>query len=141
MDGRSQTSTEGRQHRADPSPMDLFDTTQLALEGAMHGASKRHQVLATNLANVNTPGYARRDVDFHGALRQAMDTQAQEGGSLAEVGFTEEVDRAGVQRVDGNGVDADVEAAELAKNGLEYDAVLQVAKTRIAIMRSAMGVG
>ena len=43
----------------------LFDTTQLALERAIEGAALRHEALADNLANANTPGYQRVDVDFH----------------------------------------------------------------------------
>jgi flagellar basal body rod protein FlgB len=36
--------------------MDLFDSTQNLLEGAMRGAAARQSALATNLANANTPG-------------------------------------------------------------------------------------
>ena len=50
----------------------LFDTTQLALERAISGASQRHAALAANLANVTTPGYQRVDVDFHSALQGAL---------------------------------------------------------------------
>jgi flagellar basal-body rod protein FlgB len=125
--------------------VNLFDTTQLALEGAMHGASRRHEVLAANISNVNTPGYQRRDVDFHSALSSALEA-AQDSGSardrLASVStIAEQVDAGITQRVDGNGVDIDTESAELAKNGLEYDAMVQVAKGRMDILRSAMGVG
>ena len=52
--------------------MDLFDTTQIALERAMSGTSARQAALAENLANANTPGYQRKDVDFQGALRSAL---------------------------------------------------------------------
>src|SRR4029077_1496996 len=55
-----------------PFAMSLFDTTQTALERALSGASLRQETLAGNLANVNTPGYQRRDVDFHDALRGAL---------------------------------------------------------------------
>lgn len=125
--------------------MNLFDTTQLALEGAMHGASRRHEVLAANVANVNTPGYKRRDVDFHSALSGALEA-AQAGDSARDrlasaANIAEQVDAGMTQRVDGNGVDIDTESAELAKNGLEYDAMVQVAKGRMDILRSAMGVG
>ena len=44
--------------------MDLFDTTQTALERAMIGTGARQAALADNLANANTPGYQRKDVDF-----------------------------------------------------------------------------
>ncbi len=50
----------------------LIDSTQLALERAMEGAGLRQQALAANIANVNTPGYQRQDVDFHSVLAGAM---------------------------------------------------------------------
>ena len=57
----------------DPSrPVEIYDTTQTALEKAIMGASARQQAIAENLANVDTPGYQRVDVDFHTTLRDAM---------------------------------------------------------------------
>ena len=44
-------------------------------------------------------------------------------------------------RADGNGVDIDTESAAMAKNGLEYEALVSVAKARIQIVQSALGVG
>jgi len=49
----------------------LFDTTQLALQRAISGASVRQQALSANLANADTPGYVARDIDFAAALRQS----------------------------------------------------------------------
>jgi len=117
--------------------MPLFDTSHIALERALSGASLRQQALAENLANANTPGYRRQDVDFHGALQQAMG-----GGTSAieHVGFSAQVDSsAGVQRADGGTVDADREAALMAQNSLESDALSAVAKGRSAILRAAIG--
>ena len=51
----------------------LFDTTQLALERTIQGAALRQTALAGNLANANTPGYQRVDVDFHSALGRALE--------------------------------------------------------------------
>jgi P-type E1-E2 ATPase len=45
-----------------------------------------------------------------------------------------------VMRADGNGVDIDVEAATMAKNALEYEALIGVAKARVMIFKNAMGV-
>ena len=53
--------------------MDLFDTTQIGLERALSGSSLRQQAIAQNIANVNTPGYRRQDVDFQSALAAAWD--------------------------------------------------------------------
>src|SRR5690242_17858413 len=57
-----------------PLPVTLIDNTQLGLERAISGASLRQSVLANNLANAETPGYRRMDVDFHDALAQAMNS-------------------------------------------------------------------
>jgi flagellar basal-body rod protein FlgB len=42
-------------------------------------------------------------------------------------------------RADGNGVDVDVESANMAKNGLTYEALVSVTKARIQILEAAMG--
>ena len=118
----------------------LFDTTQLALERAIGGAAQRHAALAANLANVNTPGYQRVDVDFHGALRNALES-SDSRSAVEHTTFSAERDATAVTRADGNGVDADAESAKLAANALEQQAAVQVAHARIAILKSAMGVG
>ena len=118
--------------------MTLIDNTQLALERAISGASLRQSVLANNLANAETPGFHRMDLDFHGALAQAM--KANDATAIESTGFTPQQDPQ-TMRADGNGVDIDTESAAMAKNGLEYEALLSVAKARIQIIQSAMGVG
>ena len=116
--------------------MSLFDTTQLSLDAAMRGAALRQTLLTDNLANVNTPGYQRKDVDFHATLQQALMT----GTSPDQVSFTPAVDSARAVRADGSGIDADQESADLAENSLEYEALVQVAGARTTILQTAMGV-
>ena len=116
--------------------MPLFDNTQLALERAISGAAMRQELLANNLANAETPGFQRSDVDFHSALTQAMKTGDAE--AIESTTFSPQRDPQ-VLRADGNGVDIDVESATMAKNGLEYDALITVAKARIGIIQAAMG--
>ncbi|SEH14697.1 flagellar basal body rod protein FlgB [Thermoleophilum album] len=115
--------------------MQLFDLTQTALEAAIRGASLRQGLLASNLANVNTPGYQRRDLDFHAALRAAL-----AAGDPENVQFAPTFAAAGPMRADGNTVDPDREAAEIAKNGLDFEALVRVARARISILETAMGV-
>ena len=117
--------------------MTLFDNTQLALQRAISGAAMRQEVLANNLANAETPGFRRSDVDFQSTLAQAMksgDAEVIEGTTFAAQQETQ------VMRADGNGVDIDVEAATMAKNALAYDALISVAKARVMIFKTAMGV-
>jgi flagellar basal-body rod protein FlgB len=116
--------------------MSLFDTTQLSLEAAMRGSSLRQTLLTDNLANVNTPGYQRKDVDFHAELASAMETDS----SVESVAFSPSTDASRTVRADGSGIDADQESAELAKNALEYQALVSVAGSRTSILQTAMGV-
>jgi flagellar basal-body rod protein FlgB len=50
----------------------LFDTTLTTLERSLDARLLRHNVLAGNLANANTPGYVPRDVDFAAAMRRSL---------------------------------------------------------------------
>ncbi|HEX5923026.1 MAG TPA: flagellar basal body rod protein FlgB [Baekduia sp.] len=118
--------------------MDLFDTTQTGLERALSGSSMRQQAIAQNLANVNTPGYRRQDVDFASALHAAWD---QGTPKVEAVDPTVAVDQSAVMRADGSSVDIDTEAAAQAKNGLQYEAISAVMKSRTSILRSAIGIG
>jgi flagellar basal-body rod protein FlgB len=116
--------------------VNLFDTTQSALELAMRGAAMRHEVLADNIANANTPGFQRRDVDFHTTLRRAL---GGEPGDRVEASLAPESETFSA-RADGNGVDIDTENARLAENSLEYETLVQVARARTDIVMSAIGV-
>jgi flagellar basal-body rod protein FlgB len=115
--------------------MSLLDTTQVALEAAMRGSMLRNTLLTNNLANVDTPGYQRQDVDFQGALDNAI----QNGQPVDQVSFEPFTQRQTLQ-VDGNGVSPDQESANLAENGILYEELTQVAAQREAILKSAMGV-
>ena len=119
----------------DPSrPVEIYDTTQSTLEKAILGASARQQAITENLANVDTPGYQRVDVDFHKTLRDAMAS-----GDLKGATFSPQRDASATVRPDGSTVDADVEAAAQARNGLEYETLVQLSKARVDIIEAAMG--
>lgn len=121
--------------------MNLFDTTQLGLERAIAGAGMRQATLAGNIANANTPGYQRKDVDFKTTLRAAMESE-QPSAAIDELSFEAETDTTrGAMRFDGNGVDIDVESSTMASNALEYEALVAVSRGRTDVLRSAMGVG
>lgn len=121
--------------------MELFDTTQLGLERALHGAAVRQAAIAENLANVNTPGYRRKDADFHGVLQEAFASRDDRRSAVEAVAVEAGVDGTAPMRWDGNSVDVDAEAAAQAKTGLEYEALASILKARSDILRSAMGVG
>jgi flagellar basal-body rod protein FlgB len=118
----------------------LFDTTQAALEGVIAGTTQRHQALASNLANVNTPGYQRVDVDFHSTLAAAL-AASDPKPAVESATFATQADGTGALRADGSSVDVDAESAKLSANALEHQAAVQIAATRISILKTAMGTG
>jgi flagellar basal-body rod protein FlgB len=118
----------------------LFDTTQLALERSISGATQRQDALAANIANASTPGYARKDVDFHGALQAALGTSDPDT-ALKDTSFSIETDPSvGATQADGNSIDVDAESAKMSANALEQESEVSVAHTRIQILRAAIGV-
>ena len=121
--------------------MNLFDATESLLTAAMRGSSARSTALTSNLANADTPGYVPKDVDFHAALRSALDASSPDGATerLDGMSFSAQSRGSGAMAADGNGVDTDIESANLAENGLEYQALASIARTRLEIVRIAMG--
>ena len=117
--------------------MSIYDSTQVLLERAIGGATLRHTVLAGNVANANTPGFQPRDVDFHGALRRAM---ASGPAAVEQLTIGPTAGTPVAVRADGSGFDPEAEAAKLAENGLELQALVQVAAARTQMLRVAMGV-
>jgi flagellar basal-body rod protein FlgB len=118
---------------------EMFRFSQNALNLHAH----RQQLIASNIANADTPGYKARDVDFAAALKNAEAAQgnarppvrASEGAPLG----AELLYRSAVQRsVDGNTVDLDVERAHFAENAVRYEAQLMFINSRIKSMLSAI---
>src|SRR5689334_11883721 len=103
-------------------------------QDALNVHAYRQKLIASNIANADTPGYRARDLDFVAALKnaQAAHSKPAAGASsttpkatLGEQGpfGTEVLYRSAVQRsADGNTVDADVERAQAAENAVRYEA-------------------
>lgn len=118
--------------------MGLFDLTDLALQRGMSGASQRQQLLANNLANVNTPGFKRSDVDFESSLASALSAD-NPANALDSVSFTPQVDTTSSMRADGNNVSADQELASMTANATQYEALVAVENSKLGWLRTAMG--
>ena len=118
---------------------ELFRFSQNALN--LH--AYRQQLIASNIANADTPGYKARDIDFAATLRQAEAAHGKAQPPLrkpdpAPLG-AEVLYRSAVQRsVDGNTVDLDVERAQFAENAVRYEAQLMFINSRIKAMLAAI---
>ena len=112
--------------------MPLFDSTIRALDVALGAASMKQQTVANNLANVNTPGYQRKDVAFDDTLREALAADAEgETVNWNEVQPSVTTDNRAAMRQDGNSVDIDQEMAHLAENNVRYNALVQMAAKKM----------
>jgi len=118
----------------------LFDTTEIALERALSGSSQRQQLLANNLANADTPGFKRSDLDFHTALANALDS-GDSSSQLESLQFQPQTDTTSSMTEDGNNVDVDTEMSNLTQNSLDYESLISVASARIKMLSTAIGSG
>jgi flagellar basal-body rod protein FlgB len=118
-------------------PEILFDPTLQGLARAMSLLQRRHEVLTSNLANLETPGYRAKELDFDGALREAFDAAAPGGGDDAAPAEVV-ADATAPARADGNTVDLDLQMAKLGQNGGRYVALAKLLGRRIALLRLAM---
>lgn len=115
----------------------LFDATQQSLELALEGSSFRQRALAQNMANINTPGYRRVDVDFHAQLKSIM--ARTPSNKLAAPNFSAtRVPGDSPVRVDGNTVDVDQESAMIAENALEYQGYTALLALRRRMLSDSM---
>lgn len=108
------------------------------MERGMQAANMRHEVISNNLANVNTPGFKRSEVEFEELLAKEIYGE-KDDGKLKMVRTHEkhlpfkpkkfratpqvELDTSTTMRVDKNNVDIDIEMASMAKNQLYYTAL------------------
>lgn len=110
----------------------VFDYVNV-LNKAADAAWTRNDVLANNIANMDTPGYKRQDVDFESQLKQAMRSTRFKSvdARVDAINDTEPetrvyTDASGFSyRLDGNNVDIDTETARLAENQIKYNGLVQ----------------
>lgn len=122
--------------------MELFDTTFQAIDLALGASGRRQEVLANNLANVNTPGYKRLDVAFDETLATAVDAaRAGDVNALDKLRPTIGGDSPVAVRADGSSVDVDQEMAFLAENNIRYNALVQLAQKKLEGLKYAISEG
>lgn len=144
--------------------MKIFDSTLTHLERALDVRLVRQNVLAANLANVDTPGFSPKEVDFKAAMESAAGegrgpsgtiapTLGASGSSTSAVFTTDphHMNGAGATvggdtvpvtnatgdspTMDGNRVDLDRTMVALAENGIAYGANAHAASKKLAILK------
>jgi flagellar basal-body rod protein FlgB len=116
--------------------MKLFGTVTQGLSTALDLYQARHQVLAENIANSETPGYRARDLKFDEQLVAAMappdPTTAGDRASVPTTPHVEPtVDRDAAVKPDGNSVAIDVQVGRLSENAFKIQALTQILSSRL----------
>jgi flagellar basal-body rod protein FlgB len=111
-------------------------------EASLRLRAQRQQVLASNLANADTPNYKARDIDFKKALASALSASSGTVGMKqshsahlpgnSALLMPQATSRVATQNsLDGNTVDMDVERAAFAENALQYEVSVSLANSKI----------
>jgi flagellar basal-body rod protein FlgB len=109
----------------------MLENVGAGIEQYMNLVSARQKLVASNIANADTPGYQTKDIDFENEL------QSQIAGSKPNV-----IVVSGLRnKNDGNNVDMDREARLLAENALRFSVASNLAHSEIGTIRTAIEEG
>ena len=103
------------------------DKTFSILENMMEVASFRQKVLASNIANADTPGYKAKDISFQSELNKAI------GGSKGSYTIFENVPT--MMSRDGNTVSIDTEMTKVAENQLLFNSAAQILAIKFRMIK------
>jgi flagellar basal-body rod protein FlgB len=124
--------------------MDLFTNAFGIHERALQVRSQRLEVLASNIANADTPNYKAQDIDFKAMLKEASREYISATHSKHYAGLEEAPDNGMRYRTpfnssfDGNTVEINVEQAQFGKAAGDYQATLNFLENRISGIRKAL---
>ena len=131
--------------------IDRIDAQLQVQRKALNARVYRQELLASNIANADTPNYKARDIDFKGALAGALAGRTEGALGLATTSprhLGSEAGQAfgGVAKyrtefqpnVDGNTVNMDVERAAFAENAVQMEALLTFVRGDLTTLQTAM---
>lgn len=113
------------------SPTQMEQVSTRALTAALDVAQMRHQIIATNVANANTPGYVPQKLSFSTEWKAAQQ-RFQVDARLAPTDPAPGI-RGGVQ--------LDAEMAAMAQNNLHQQVLLKVLQRHLGLMATAISEG
>jgi flagellar basal-body rod protein FlgB len=108
------------------------------LEKYMNLLSVRQKLVASNIANADTPGYHTQDIDFRAEFAQQMQGEDCLGSQTAP----QPIEPDGLPvKADGNNVSLDRESRMLAENALRFSVAASLAKSELHAIQSAIDEG
>jgi flagellar basal-body rod protein FlgB len=110
----------------------MSDLTMDALQSMLRGLAERQRVTADNIANLETPGFTARRVQFEGALKAAMERRGD--GNVAPT-----IERTNDPALpNGNNVSVDKEIVQLQDTQLRYQLAIEAVTAKLNLIRSSM---
>ncbi len=121
-------------------------------EAALSLRSQRQQILATNIANADTPNFKARDFNFNAALQNVLDRKGPQvqglnatsprhldgTGEMAPGGVPMLYSQPSQANIDGNTVEMDVERNKFMDNAVRYEASLNMISSQIKGLLAAL---
>lgn len=131
--------------------IDLFSNVNLLQKG-LQVSQLRHDVIANNIANVDTPGFKASHVEFESYMAQALDEDSQPfvasttnarhiafgASSAQDVQPRVVTDESTSMRMDENNVDVDAQMSELAKNQIYFNTVARQISGELSRLKMAI---
>jgi flagellar basal-body rod protein FlgB len=120
----------------------VIDIVTNQIEHYMDLLSARQKLVASNIANIDTPGYKAKDMDFQFEFQKSLTQESLTQGSLAQGHAPNVVDSPGlVVKGDGNNVSLDRESRLLAENALRFSVASTLMKAQLKTVMSAIKEG
>ncbi|MDI1470933.1 MAG: flagellar basal body rod protein FlgB [Thermodesulfovibrio sp.] len=107
-----------------------MDNSIKILQKIMDLCAYRQKILASNIANVDTPNYKAKDIDFQEELKKALEIE-NNSYRIIEAPTT-------MPNRDGNTVNIEVEMAKLTETLLMYNSATQLLSTRLRMLKDAI---
>ena len=112
--------------------MPMSDVTMTAIHAALNGLAARQRTIADNVANVETPGFLARKVDFERSLQGAMAAGRPDATRMTTSLSTD------ATNPNGNNVKIDDETLALVETNLRYQAMTEAMNGKFRVLRAAI---
>ncbi|PIE54256.1 MAG: flagellar basal body rod protein FlgB [Dethiosulfovibrio peptidovorans] len=130
----------------------MFDVTWKVMAKDLEGLAHRFRAVGQNLANINTPAYARREVSFEDQLNDVINGSKRiplavtderhmtiHARSIVDVTPKENRIPDQLYRLDRNNVDPEIEMAKLTETRLGYEAMTRLMAKKVGNYKTAIG--
>jgi flagellar basal-body rod protein FlgB len=127
----------------------LFSDDALSVAAlALKGLSARQQTISSNIANVDTPGYSAKQLNFETMLQRTLNSSTSmvsmsktsklhlDSNTSSSSFYAASNRPGGTYREDGNNVDIDTELIDMSETNIKYQAISQEISRKLLLLKS-----